>query len=111
LTFRFLVDMPVMPKVVEWLAAAGHDAVHASAVGLARASDEEILERALAEGRIVVTADLDYPRLLALRPGGGAGLINPEPHQRSESASSVSSQIRCWRATRSVRAARSARVS
>ncbi len=37
------------------------------------ASDEEIVEHARSEGRVVVTADLDYARLLALtrvrRPG------------------------------------------
>ena len=46
--------------------AQGHDAVHASAIGLARAPDTEIIGRARNEERIVVTADLDYPRLLAL---------------------------------------------
>ena len=44
----------------------GHDAVHASSIGLARAPDTEIIARARNEERIVVTADLDYPRLLAL---------------------------------------------
>jgi predicted nuclease of predicted toxin-antitoxin system len=70
---KFLVDMPVTPQAVAHLQAKGHDAVHASAVGLGAKPDSEILERARAEDRIVITADLDYPRLLALlkldRPG------------------------------------------
>ena len=70
---RFLVDIPVTPQAVAHLEAKGHDAVHASAVGLGARPDIEILEHARAEERIVVTADLDYPRLLALlkldRPG------------------------------------------
>jgi len=39
---------------------------------LDRASDDEIIDRARMEGRTIVTADLDYPRLLAL-----AQLVNP----------------------------------
>ncbi len=70
---KFLVDMPVTPRAVAQLCARGHDAVHASAVGLGDKSDSEVLGRATAEQRIVITADLDYPRLLALlktdRPG------------------------------------------
>jgi len=65
--------MPVTPQAVAHLEARGHDAVHVSAVGFGEQPDSEILERARVEDRIVVTADLDYPRLLALlkldRPG------------------------------------------
>ena len=67
--------MPLSPAVVRWLAARGHDAVHASQVGLERATDVEILKRARDGGRVVVTADLDYPRLLALSGEEGPGVI------------------------------------
>jgi len=56
---KFLVDMPVTPQAVPHLQDKGHDAVHASAVGLSDRPDSEVLDRARAEGRIVVTADLD----------------------------------------------------
>lgn len=72
---RFLIDMPVTPDSVSHLQAAGHDAVHADAIGLARASDSEVLAVARREERIVVTADLDYPRLLALESASGPGII------------------------------------
>ncbi len=72
---RFLVDMPLSPGLADWLVQGGHDAVHASAIGLARAPDTEILERARDQERIVVTADLDYPRLLALARSRRPGLI------------------------------------
>jgi predicted nuclease of predicted toxin-antitoxin system len=72
---KFLVDMPLSPVLAEWLAAQGHDAVHASAIGLDRATDAEILEHAAREDRAVVTADLDYPRLLALAGAAGPGVI------------------------------------
>jgi hypothetical protein len=58
--------MPLSPMLVQWLSENGHDALHAAAIGLHRAPDTEIMSHAKDEGRIVVTADLDYPRLLAL---------------------------------------------
>jgi predicted nuclease of predicted toxin-antitoxin system len=72
---KFLVDMPLPPALARWLATRGHDAVHASAVGLDRSTDTEILARAKQEARTVVTADLDYPRLLALTRAEGQSPI------------------------------------
>jgi predicted nuclease of predicted toxin-antitoxin system len=72
---KFLVDMPVTPQAVVYLEAAGHEAVHASSVGLSSASDTRILEVARAEGRVVVTADLDYPRLIAMAKAAGPGIV------------------------------------
>jgi predicted nuclease of predicted toxin-antitoxin system len=63
---RFLIDMPLSPNLAAWLRNRGHDAVHAVELGLNRASDFDILVRAKEERRTIVTADLDYPRLLAL---------------------------------------------
>lgn len=67
--------MPVSPRAVAHLTAAGHDAIHAHSIGLAKAADSAILDAARAEGRIVVTADLDYPRLLALQRADSPGVI------------------------------------
>ena len=72
---KFLVDMPVTPQAVPYLQGKGHDAVHASAVGLGSRPDSEILDRARAEGRIVITSDLDYPRLLAFLKAGSPGVV------------------------------------
>jgi predicted nuclease of predicted toxin-antitoxin system len=72
---RFLVDMPLSPALAAWLVQQGHDAVHALELKLDRASDAAILDRARNERRVVVTADLDYPRLLALAGTEGPGLI------------------------------------
>ncbi len=58
--------MPLSPGLASWLTEQAHDAIHAAHAGLNRSSDEEIIERARSETRIIVTADLDYPRLLAL---------------------------------------------
>ena len=72
---KFLVDMPLSPALAQWLVDKRHDAVHAAAIGMARASDAEIIARAMQEGRTVVTADLDYPRLLALAGASEPSLI------------------------------------
>jgi predicted nuclease of predicted toxin-antitoxin system len=72
---KFLVDMPLSPELAAWLSTQGHDANHAADIGLAQAADGEILERARAEQRVVITADLDYPRLLALAELVGPGLM------------------------------------
>lgn len=67
--------MPVTPNAVAHLAQGGHDTVHAAAVGLAGASDARILDVARAQGRVVITADLDYPRLLALEQADGPSIV------------------------------------
>ena len=67
--------MPVTPDAVSHLQAAGRDAIHASSVGLAQATDREIIEIARRDGRVVVTADLDYPRLVLLSDAGGPGIV------------------------------------
>ena len=72
---KFLIDMPVTPQAVQHLEAAGHEAVHASTVGLATKPDTELLERARRETRVVITADLDFPRLLALLKSDSPGII------------------------------------
>jgi predicted nuclease of predicted toxin-antitoxin system len=58
--------MPLSPAFAAWLRQQGHDSVHASELGLNRASDSEIMVRAKQDSRTVITADLDYPRLLAI---------------------------------------------
>ena len=72
---KFLIDMPLSPTLAGWLNSQGHDAVHAVDLGLHRAADTEIIARAKPDARTVVTADLDYPRLLALAQATEPSLI------------------------------------
>ncbi len=72
---EFLIDMPLSPALALWLRSHGHEAIHASEIGLERSPDDIILERARNDNRVVITADLDYPRLLALLGAEGPGLI------------------------------------
>ena len=72
---KFLVDMALSPDLAVWLRSQGHDAIHASDLALNRAADTQILSIALDGKRVVISADLDFPRLLALAGAAGPGLI------------------------------------
>jgi len=61
---KFLVDMPASPDLVPWLEERNHNAVHAQEIGLATAPDTIIMARAVAEKRVIITADLDFGYLL-----------------------------------------------
>ena len=72
---KALLDMPVSPSLLSVLRAFGHEGVHAHDIGKAWAPDSELLRLARHQNRVVVTADLDFPRLLALSSAAGPGLI------------------------------------
>ncbi len=72
---RFFVDMPLSPELAQWLRAEGHDAVHANDLSMHQSPDSEILRFAAGNGRVIITADLDFPRLLAALGSAGPGLI------------------------------------
>ena len=67
--------MGVDQRVVAWLRAAGHDAVHLRDEGLHRLSDEAIFDKAIAEGRVVLTFDLDFGEIAALGRGRVASVV------------------------------------
>lgn len=64
---RFLVDQCLSAQVAHALRGAGHDAVQVGANGLSRADDAQVLARAAAEDRVLVSADTDFGGLLAER--------------------------------------------
>jgi predicted nuclease of predicted toxin-antitoxin system len=72
---RFLADMGVAIRVVDWLRAEGHDAVHLREQGLQRMPDKEIFQKAATEERIVLTFDLDFGEIVALSPKKPASVI------------------------------------
>ena len=63
---QFLADMNISPKTVEALRQYGWDIIRVSQSLPVNASDQEILEYARQEDRIVITQDLDFSMLLAL---------------------------------------------
>jgi predicted nuclease of predicted toxin-antitoxin system len=57
---KFLVDMNLSPRWCFVLSAEGWDSVHWSNVGNPSAPDHEVMQWALADGRVVLTHDLDF---------------------------------------------------
>jgi predicted nuclease of predicted toxin-antitoxin system len=63
---RFLVDQGVSPAIALALTAAGFDAIHVRNIGMAAASDEQIVIAARADNRVIVTQDTGFGGLLVM---------------------------------------------
>lgn len=63
---KFLADAGISPRTVTALQDQGHHAVHVRDIGWQRATDQQILDLARNEERILLTFDLDFSDLLAL---------------------------------------------
>lgn len=72
---RFLADMGVAQRIVEWLRAEGHDAVHLREEGLQRMPNGAIFEKAASDARIILTFDLDFGEIVALSSGCPVGVV------------------------------------
>jgi len=66
---RFLADMGVSMRVVDWLRSKGHDVLHLRDEGLQRLPNGKILRKAKREDRVVVTFDLDFGEIVAASEG------------------------------------------
>ncbi|WP_295672705.1 DUF5615 family PIN-like protein [uncultured Mucilaginibacter sp.] len=62
---RFLLDMGIAQSVALWLNSQGHNAVHLNDENLYHLPDTLIIEKAIAENRIILTSDMDFGHLLA----------------------------------------------
>jgi predicted nuclease of predicted toxin-antitoxin system len=72
---RFLIDENLSPLLARHLRTAhGFDAVHVQELGLRGASDADILARAIAEDRIIMTSNADDFRKLGARTPAHPGL-------------------------------------
>ena len=66
---NFLLDMGLAQRTALFLRTQGYDAIHLREQGLQRLADEQIIQKALAEDRIILTHDLDFSRIVALSRG------------------------------------------
>jgi predicted nuclease of predicted toxin-antitoxin system len=71
---RFLLDQDVYASTARLLASLGHDVMPVARIGLARASDSELLKTAREQNRILVSRDRDFGELVFLQDVG-AGVI------------------------------------
>ncbi len=64
---KLLLDMGLAPRTARFLRDGGHDAVHLRDENLQKFSDDRIVEKAAAEGRVIITFDLDFSAIVALQ--------------------------------------------
>lgn len=82
---NFLANESCAGPVVRALRGAGHD-VAAIAEVARGATDEQVLERALKEKRVLITEDLDFGRLVYARGRSTAGVLLVRFKSRARSA-------------------------
>jgi uncharacterized protein with PIN domain len=84
---RFLIDENLSPQLARHLRfVQGYDAVHVNEIGLQGARDDNVLARAIAEGRIVVTSNAEDFRRLGRRLARASGAGDHPRSDRSPTA-------------------------
>ncbi len=71
---NFLLDQDVYAATGRYLSQLGHDVVRVAEIGMAQASDANLLQVAHGQDRIFVTCDRDFGSLVFLQ-GMGAGVL------------------------------------
>jgi predicted nuclease of predicted toxin-antitoxin system len=79
---RFLVDENLPVEIPALLEHRGHDVLYLAHSDARGATDEEVWERAVAEERIIVTRDLDFPLPKSPRPPGIILIRVPDTYSR-----------------------------
>lgn len=72
---RLLLDQGLPHSTTSLLTRAGWDVTHVSEIGMSRADDSEILQRAREEQRVCVTLDADFHALLATSNERGPSVV------------------------------------
>ena len=72
---RILLDQGLAPHAAAILRRKGLDAVHVSEIGMERAEDIEIIEKARIEERVCVTLDHDFHAHLAMTGNGRPSVV------------------------------------
>ena len=63
---RFLADMGISMRIVEWLRSNNHNVIHLREQNLHTLVDQKIFNKAIRENRIILTFDLDFGEIVAL---------------------------------------------
>ncbi len=80
-TFRLYLDQMLRLEVADALADEGHDVLRAAEVGQERADDNQILQTAIDEIRILITLDEHFGDWVILPLREHPGVINNSEHQ------------------------------
>ena len=62
---QLLADAGISPRTVDFLKQLGYQAIHVRSLGLQRVTDTELIDRARADGSVIITFDLDFGEILA----------------------------------------------
>ncbi len=81
---RFLLDQNLRVHTKEFLRQLGYDVVDTRDLGLSRATDREIVEAAVREGRIIVTYNSDFGDIRDFPPGSYPGVIRLRVHPQTD---------------------------
>lgn len=77
--FGLLTDENLDPDVVQWLERTGFPVLDVCRAGLQGTTDVELMHRAFAENRVIVTHDADFGSLAVLQGEPVVGLVFLRP--------------------------------
>lgn len=77
--FGLLTDENIDPDVVDWLIAAGFDVFDVKRENLNGATDVELMRRAVADNRVIVTHDSDFGTLAIFQGEPVTGIVFLRP--------------------------------
>ncbi|WP_017319381.1 DUF5615 family PIN-like protein [Mastigocladopsis repens] len=80
---KFLIDVNASRALGNWLSQMGHDVVFVNGTDPTMA-DEQILEWAVRESRVIVTTDNDFEQMIWLQKKPHCGILRLENLPRSE---------------------------
>ncbi len=70
-----LADECVYKATTDYLRSLGCDVVTVQELGLAGASDDEVIDKALVLGRVLLTRDMDFSNILLYPPAQHLGIV------------------------------------
>lgn len=79
-SLRLYLDQMFQVEVAQVLRAQGYDVIRASETGQARADDRQILDKAISEGRILITLDEHFGDWVILPLSRHFGVIRLKVH-------------------------------
>jgi len=79
-SLRLYLDQMFQVEVAQVLRAQGYDVIRASETGEARADDRQILDKAISEGRILITLDEHFGDWVILPLSRHFGVIRLKVH-------------------------------
>lgn len=81
---RFLLDQNLRVQTKRFLQQLGHDVIDTRDLELERATDQEIMDVARSQNRIVITYNSDFADIRDFPPGSHPGVIRLRIHPQTD---------------------------